>query len=151
MIRTMKKNLSFLASVAVAALVMCTACSDDNETSKLPQFKNITFSKTTASPGETIKATVNFSDAGNYVKGTYVYTTSPAIAAGEFTCASPNTTATFDIKIPEAGETTPEMQTYMLTVTPKTMAAYAGSAPYIDPSSMGKVTATFTVVNPIEE
>lgn len=147
----MKKNFIIMAFMAVTALVMCSACSDDKETSKLPTFKDITFSKTTAAPGETIKATVTFSDPGNYVKGTYVYTTSPAMVAGEFTCASPNTSATFDIKIPEVDENTPEERIYTVTVTPKTMAAYAGSAPYIDPSPMGKVTATFTVLNPTEE
>lgn len=147
----MKKNFIITAFMAVAALFICSACSNDDETSKLPAFKDITFSKATAAPGETIKATVNFSDAGSYVKGTYTFTTSPAMTAGEFTCASPNTSATFDIKIPEADENTPEERVYTLTVTPKTMATYAGSTPYMDPSPMGKVTATFTVLNPTEE
>lgn len=147
----MKRNFIITAFMAIAALVMYSACSDDKETAKLPTFKDITFSKNTAAPGETVKVTVNFSHPGNYVKGTYTYTTSPALVAGEFTCASPNTSATFEIKIPVADENTPEERMYTVTVTPKTMAAYAGSAPYIDPSPMGKVTATFTVLNPTEE
>lgn len=143
----MKRNLFALTSIVMASLLLLASCSEDKATSELPVFGELTLSKTTLSPGDTLVATVTFSYRGSYVNGTYNYSTSPALLSGTTTCGSSSSSFTISAVIPEIQEGT---QTYTLTITPKTMAAYAGDQPYIDPSPMGKLEQKFTVVQPFE-
>ena len=133
----MKKKI-FTFAVLILALA---SCSDDNTaTSKLPVFDKVTVTPSTASPGDTLTATVTFSDSGSYVKGTYGYSTTPAAKSGQFECGASQSSYSFLIIAPDSATT------YTLTVTPKTMAAYAGEKPFIDPAPMGTISTTFTII-----
>ena len=97
----MKKNIFLFAALFVAASTILSSCSDDNDTtSKMPVFGELTVSPSVASPGDTLKATLTFSDQGSYVNGTYKYATNPAAVAGEFTCGSSKSETTFTLSPP---------------------------------------------------
>ncbi|MBQ0023025.1 MAG: hypothetical protein KBT29_07295 [Prevotellaceae bacterium] len=136
----MKKNLFVLTTILMSLCCIFTSCEDDEATSNLPKFKELTLSSSTYAPGETVKATLTFADAGSYIKGTYGYSTSPASkdASGSFELG-PVDSHEFKFNAPE------EPGKYTLTVQPSRMAAYAGNKPYIEYSSMGSVSTTFTV------
>ena len=136
----MKNNLFLFAALFVAASTILSSCSDDNDTtSKMPVFGELTVSPSVASPGDTLKATLTFSDQGSYVNGTYKYATNPAAVAGEFTCGSSKSETTFTFIAPDS------VATYTLTVRPTLMAAYSGKQPYLDPAPMGTISTQFTV------
>lgn len=135
----MKLNNLLLATGLFVASIALVGCSDDDKESKLPVFDKVTVTPQTASAGETLTVTVSFSDPGSYVNGTYKYATTPAAIAGTFKCGSSQSSQTFTIVAPDSPTT------YTLTVRPSSMAAYAGSAPFIDPTSMGTISTTFTV------
>lgn len=149
----MRKSILMLAATILSAGAVLVSCDDEEEVSKLPVFDKVTVTPTTAVPGDTLTATVTFSYSGNYVNGTYSYSTSPSLASGTFSCGSSRSSASFKIVVPEptgSGEEEDEevehkTTTYRLTVRPSTMAAYAGKAPYIDPSSMGSISTTFDI------
>lgn len=133
-------NLLSLAAGLFVASLAWTSCDDDsNATSKLPVFDQVTVSPQTASAGDTLTVKVTFSDSGSYVKGTYGYSTNPAAISGTFDCGSSQSSYSFTCLAPAIADT------YILTVTPKGMAAYAGKKPFIDPSPMGSISTTFTV------
>lgn len=135
-----------MASLAIAFVMTLSSCSEDKETSEMPVFDQLTLSPTTASPGDTITATVTFKSSGKYVKGTYSYTCSPSLVAGTFACGSSESSATFKLVIPEANEEDADDRTFILTVRPTSMAAYAGDKPFLDPAPMGSLTAQFNVI-----
>lgn len=133
----MKKKILMLSAIAIALV----SCSDENTaTSKLPVFDKVVVTPSTASPGDTLTATVTFSDSGSYVKGTYGYSTTPAAKSGQFECGASQSSYSFLIIAPDSATT------YTLTVSPKTMAAYAGEKPFIDPAPMGTISTTFTII-----
>lgn len=147
----MKKNTFMLAVLAIAACTFFTSCDDEDKESRLPVFDKITLSPSSvAQPGDTLTATLHFSDPGKYVKGTYAYASSPMLVgvSGQFDCGSPKSSTTFKIIIPtqeESGDTPITGKTYTLTLSPIRMNAYAGYSPYIDPSDMGTVSTNFRI------
>ena len=147
----MKKNTFMLAALTIAASTFFTSCDDEDKESRLPVFDKIVLSPSSvAQPGDTLTATLYFSDPGKYVKGTYAYASNPGLAgvSGQFDCGSTKSSTTFKIIIPtqeEAGDTPITGKTYTLTLSPIRMSAFAGYSPYIDPSKMGTVSATFRI------
>lgn len=147
----MQKNMFMLAALAIAASLFFTSCDDEDKESRLPVFDKIVLSPTSvAQPGDTLTATLYFSDPGEYVKGTYAYASNPELTgvSGQFECLSTNYSTTFQIIIPtqeESGDTPITGKTYKLTLSPIRMSAFAGNSLYIDPSDMGTVSTTFSI------
>ena len=145
----MKQNKLALTALLIAVGLFLTGCEDEDKVSRLPVFDKIVLSSSVAHPGDTLKATLKFSDPGEYVKGTYAFATTPTLAQGQFDCGSSRSSITFDIVVPARDDAEPEEdnngQTYTLVVTPIRMSAFAGYSPYIDPSEMGSVSTTFRV------
>lgn len=138
--KTMKKKIFSLATIILASCAAFVSCdNDDDTTSKLPVFEKLTISPATVSPGDTLTATLTFSDSGSYIKGTYKYSTKPAAKSGEFECGSSQSSYSFWFIAPDSAAT------YTMTITPKTVAAYAGKNLFLDPAPMGTVSTTFTV------
>lgn len=142
----MKKNLLAMWSLVLGIAVSLTGCSDDEEyESKLPVFDRVELQTTQAAPGDVVSATIHFKETGSYIKGTYTWTLGN-VTSGEVE-ASSNQEKTFAIAIPDEAPA----GTYTLTVKPRTMAAYAGDAPYLDPTPMGEVTTRLTILTTEQE
>ena len=146
----MKKNIFMLAALTIAASTFFASCDEEDKESRLPVFDKIVISPSVAQPGDTLTATLYFSDPGEYVKGTYAYASNPGLTgvSGQFDCGSSKSSTTFKIIIPtqeESGDTPITGQTYTLTLSPMRMSAFAGNSLYIDPSDMGTVSATFRI------
>lgn len=138
----MKKTLFAAVSMVLVALMELTACSEDDYASKLPVFDRVELQPTQAAPSESVTATLYFSDPGSYIKGTYVWKLGSE--AQDTIIVGTQSQYSFSFTIPES---TPAGN-YTFSITPTRIAAYAGSALYLDPSPMGNVSTPFTVTAP---
>ena len=141
-----KKALFSVATAVISMLFVASSCEDENKyESKIPTFDYVSVSSSVAAPGDTIKGTLYFAYEGSFIKGTYIWNVSNSdygqIAAGEFATGAVKKQS-FSIPISE----TAEAGTYKLTLKPRMMAAYAGTSPYLEYSSMGEVTTTLTII-----
>ncbi len=141
------------AAVASALCVSLFGCDTDSDAvSRLPVMGDVTFDKTEVHAGDTIKATLSLKDPGDYTKTTYSYSSTPkTFKAGTFDCGSSQDKVSFDIAIEEEADTLfdntdNESLQVTVTVTAQRVTSYVGNQLYLDPSSIGKKTQTFTLL-----
>jgi len=139
----MRKNLKTATFAVLLSTIVATSCSDDKSSSSAPTFDKVTTDKTTYQPGDTVFYTVSFKSPGEYIGGTYSYAVrglnGKTIASGTTYRYSPVSSFSEYFAAPDS------VGTYTLSVSARMMAAYAGDAPYLDPSSMGSVQCNFSV------
>ena len=137
-----KNTTAQIALLATAALLL-TSCSDDKSSSVIPSFDKVVTDRPEYQKGDTLSYTVSFRTAGEYIGGTYGYAVSGldgrTVKAGSTERYPAVTSFTERFVVPDS------VGSFTLTISARTMAAYAGDSPYLDGSKMGRVSCTFSV------
>lgn len=139
----MKRNQKTAIAAVLLSTIVAASCSDDKSSSSAPTFDKVTTDKTTYQQGDTVYYTVSFKTPGENIGGTYAYTVrglnGKTVATGTSYRYSPVSQFSEKFAVPDTAGT------FIMTVSAKMMAAYAGNTLYLDPSTMGNVQCTFSV------
>ena len=139
----MKEKQKALLTAVLLSTMAAAGCSDDKSSSTAPVFDKVTTDRTVYLPGDTVYYTVSFQSPGENIGGTYAYTArglnGKTGATGTTYRYSPVGSFTEKFAVPDT------TGTFTLTVSARTMAAYAGNTLYLDPATMGNVQCTFSI------
>ncbi|MBQ9362665.1 MAG: hypothetical protein IJT97_04490 [Bacteroidaceae bacterium] len=137
-----KTNILALTAILTSTLLLAN-CKEDKHSSTIPAFDKVVTDNSMYQKNAEINYTVTFKSVGENIGGTYKFNVmgdnGKTLLSGETKRYSPVNSFTEMFKAPDS------IGTFTLTVSAKTMAAYAGDKPYLDPAPMGNVQCKFTV------
>ena len=139
----MKKTNTLTITSLVMVSIMLTNCKEDKKSSTAPTFDKVVTDKTAYKKKEAVTYTVSFKDKGENIGGIYRFAVTgqngKVLAKGETNKYYPMKSFSENFLAPDTEGV------FTLTVSAKTIEAYAGDKLFFEPAPMGSVSCTLNV------